>query len=206
MLTIVLTGGLGAGKTTAADYFNERGATCITLDDIARRLLVPGSHELDSVIDAFGEGVLTEGGALDREALARAAFTSPAASARLNAIVHPAVAREVGPALRELDMLPMKPTVVVLEVPLLPEAPVFRELADQVLAIQAPVEVRVARSVARGMSEDDARSRIACQATDEERAELADDLIDNDGDLDSFLVSLERYWDERVIARGPVDR
>ncbi len=203
MLILVLTGGLGSGKSTAAAYLRSRGATVISLDDVARDVLRPGSAVLDAVRDEFGPGVLDAGGRLDRSALASLAFSSPERARRLDEIVHPALAREVGPALRELDMLPMRPEVVVLEVPLIVEAPVFRELADQVLAIEAPVELRVQRAVARGMSESDARARIACQATDAQRAELADDVIVNDGPLPDFYAKLERYYDERVALGDP---
>jgi len=198
MLTIVLTGGLGAGKSTAASFFRDHGATVLNLDDIAHAVLTPGSGALASIVSEFGEGVLAVDGSLDRQALAGVAFASPEAAATLNAIVHPAVAREVGPALRELDMLPMKPQVVVLEVPLLAEAPVFRELADQVLAIEAPAEVRIERVVSRGMDRGDAAARLRCQATDAMRAELADDVIVNAGTVEEFVALLESYWDSSV--------
>ncbi len=204
MFILVITGGLGAGKSTAAEYFRSRGATIVDLDDVASRTLSKGSAVLDRVAQEFGaDEVLLADGSLDRAALARAAFASPESSARLNAIVHPAVAGEVGPALRELDMLPMRPEVVVLEVPLLAEAPVYRELADRVLAIVAPVSVRVARAEARGMSEADARRRVRCQATDAERAALADEVIVNDGDQDAFLAALAEFWERDVAPGGP---
>ncbi len=198
MHTIVVTGGLGAGKSTAAEYFRDRGAVVICLDSVAHSLMAPGSDLLGRVVEAFGADVLFADGSLDRSALARKAFAGPDAAERLNAIVHPAVAAEVGPALQDLRLLPEPPQVVVIEVPLLAEAPVFAELADQVLAIEAPEEARVARAAARGMSADEARARIDAQASDAQRAELADAVVRNDGSADQFQAALERFWTERV--------
>lgn len=199
MYVLVLTGGMGAGKTTAAEYFRGRGAAVVYLDDIARGALAPGSAALTSVVEAFGPAVLAADGSLDRGALARVAFADADSAARLNAIVHPEVAREVGPALDQLRLLPSQPEVVVLEVPLLVEAPVYRELADHVLAISAPEELRVARAAAgHGVGVDEVRRRIRVQAADEERAALADTVIANDGTVDEFLVRLAAFWDAEV--------
>jgi len=200
MFVLVITGGLGAGKSTAAEFFRSRGATVIDLDDVAARVLEKGSPVLQRVAAEFGDDILLADGSLDRAALARVAFATPADAKRLNAIVHPAVAREVGPPLRELEMLPMRPEVVVLEVPLLAEAPVYRELADAVLAIVAPMEVRIARAVASGLDRADAVRRVSAQATDAERAALADVVIVNDADETHYHQALGRYWDEYVAA------
>ncbi|MDZ4170433.1 MAG: dephospho-CoA kinase [Coriobacteriia bacterium] len=205
MNVIALTGGIGSGKSTAAEYFSSRGAVVVSLDEVARNTLTPGSAALAAVVAAFGEGVLSADGTLDRDALARRSFSSRQAAERLNAIVHPAVAREVGPALRELDMLPMRPEVVVIEVPLIVEAPVFAELADLVVAIEAPEEMRIARVVSRGMKEPDARARLACQATDAQRAELADDVIVNATTIRDFLSELERYWNTRAVPIASIE-
>lgn len=202
MFVIVVTGGLGAGKSTACEYFRSRGATVVGLDEVAARVLAKGSPTLGMVAKHFGDDVLYADGSLDRAALAREAFSSVEATAALNDIVHPAVAREVGPALAEIRMMPHQPDVVVLEVPLLAEAPVFAELADEVVAIVAPEHLRVERAVARGMSDVDARRRIRVQATDAERAEMADVVIANDRDEDAFLERLAQYWEERVAKHG----
>jgi len=204
MHVIVLTGGLGAGKSTAAEHFRERGAAVICLDTVAKQLLAPGSELLGRVAEEFGEQIVSADGTLDRRALASRAFASPEAAARLNAIVHPAVAAEVGPALQDLRLLPHPPEVVVLEVPLLAEAPVFAELADEVVAIEAPFEMRVHRAAMRGLGADEARARIAAQASDAERALLSDVVIQNDGSAEDLRLALERYWSERVA--GPDSR
>lgn len=197
MLVLVITGGLGAGKSTASEYFRGKGATVIDLDDVAAHVLTRGSAVLERVAEEFGDVLLADG-SLDRPALARAAFASPERTARLNAIVHPAVAREVGPALQELRLLPSQPEVVVLEVPLLAEAPVFREIADVVLAVVAPESLRLGRAVESGMAQDDARRRMRAQATDAQRAALADAVIINDSTPEQFSSALDAFWNEWI--------
>lgn len=199
MYVVALTGGIGAGKSTAADVFRGRGAVVLPLDDIAKRQLEPGTPVFRTVVSEFGSDILDEDGRIVLSALARKAFSSPGLSARLNALVHPAVLREVGPRLRDMGQLPDPPRVVVLEVPLLVEAPVFAELADRVLAVSAPEEERVSRAVAGGMSEAEVRARMACQATDAQREAIADDVIHNDGTIEKFRAALERYWDEVLL-------
>ena len=202
MYVIALTGGIGAGKSTAAEVFRARGAVVLSLDEIAKRHLTPGMPVHDEVVREFGSGILGEGDRIDERKLAAVAFSSPENAERLNHIVHPAILREVGPGLRDMGLLLNPPRVVVLDVPLLFEAPVFGELAERVLAISAAPEARVARAVAAGMDEADVRARITCQATDAERESIADDVIFNDGTLEEFQSALERYWDE-VVADAP---
>jgi dephospho-CoA kinase len=199
MRIVVITGGIGAGKSTAAEFLREKGAVVIDTDNVAAQVLAKGSAELDRVAETFGrDEVLYADGNLDRAALARAAFGSAEKTAQLNGIVHPAVAREIGPALHNLRLLPDPPGVVVIEVPLLAEAPVFAEMADLVVAVVAPEHTRIARTIACGRDEADARRRAARQASDAERAALADVVIVNDGDKKRFLDQLERLWDERL--------
>ena len=198
MYVLAVTGGLGAGKSTAGEFFRSCGAVVLSLDDVARRQLMPGTPVFDAVVEEFGEGVLAEDGSIDTAALAREAFSTPERAHRLNAIVHPAVLREIGPGLTDMGLLLNPPRFVVLDVPLLVEAPAFAELADEVLAISAPEEERVQRVVSRGMDEEDARARIRSQATDEQREAIADRVILNDGTLEEFRSELARYWDEVV--------
>lgn len=200
MFILVVTGGLGAGKSTATEYFASRGAVVFDLDTIAHRLLVPGTATHALVVKEFGEGVLGPDGGIDRAKLAEVAFADAESARRLNRITHQAVFREIGPGLTEMGLLPYPPAVVVLEVPMLVEAPEFMEFADLTVAVIAPVEKRVERAVAAGMSEPDARARIACQAKDEERIRIADHVIVNASDMRTFTAELERFWDE-VIGR-----
>jgi dephospho-CoA kinase len=194
MRVVVVTGGIGAGKSTASKFLQQKGAAVVDADRVAAGVLEKGSPVLERVAAAFGSGILLPDGSLDRPGLARLAFESGETVARLNAIVHPAVAREIGPAIANLRLMPNPPEVVVLEVPLLVEAPVFGELGDLVIAIAAPEELRVTRSVAWGREEGDVRRRLAVQATDAQRAALADVVILNDADKKHFLRELERVW------------
>jgi dephospho-CoA kinase len=198
MRVVVVTGGLGAGKSTASEFLRKKGAVVIDADRVAEALLEKGSPVLASVAEEFGPAVLAPDGSLDRRALANAAFSSLKRTRALNAIVHPAIAREVGPAVANMRLLPDPPSVVVLEVPLLVEAPVFAEIADVVLAIAAPPELRVERAVAWGRPEDDVRRRLAVQASDSRREPLADVVIENAGTKEEFLGELERFWEERL--------
>jgi dephospho-CoA kinase len=199
----IITGGLGAGKSTATRFFVERGAVVHSLDEIAHDVLTAGSQVLERVAEEFGPGVLAQDGSLDRAALAELAFACHDTAERLNAIVHPEVVAETRRRLARSTEGERPPSAIILEVPLLAEAPELCDLADEILAINAPEEVRVERAVARGMDRADALHRIACQADDEERAALATKVIDNDADEESFLAAMERYADELLGVPAP---
>jgi dephospho-CoA kinase len=201
MLVIAVTGGLGSGKSTAAEYFRSRGAIVLSLDDIAHQAIAPGMPAYDRIVEAFGDDVVGADGAIDRPALAARAFDSDEDAALLNRLVHPSVLREVVEGITNLRLMERPPAVVVLEIPLLAEAPVFADVVDMVLALHAPESVRIERAVAAGMSEPDVRRRISHQASDAQRAAFADRVISNDAQLDEFLGKLEQYWDE-VALRG----
>lgn len=202
MHVIALTGGLGAGKSTASAFFRERGAVVVDLDEVAAHLLQPGSPLLERVAKVFGPQVICADGTLDRAALAEEAFSSHERVAQLNAIVHPAVAAEVGPAVAECRLMPDPPEVIVFEVPLIVEAPIFAELADEIVAISAPVDMRVHRSMKHGRAREDAQRRIALQATDEQRKAIADYVIVNDGTREDFEQKLDDYWNKHLMAGG----
>ena len=203
MQVIVVTGGLGSGKSTAAEFFRSQGAWTLDLDDVAAKLLVSDDALLGRVADEFGrDDILLADGRLDRAALARRAFASAEATKRLNAIVHPAVAREIGVSLDQMRLLPEPPLALALEVPLLAEAPVFAEIADVALAIVAPENERIARAVRRGMPEDEARRRVSRQASDAERTALADAVIVNDSSMGDFTDALAFFWRTYISPSG----
>jgi dephospho-CoA kinase len=203
MQVIVVTGGLGSGKSTAAEFFRSRGAVTLDLDEVAANLLAPESALLGRVSSQFGgDDVLLADGRLDRPALARAAFASPESARKLNGLVHPAVAREVAVALEQLRLMPEPPMAVVLEVPLLAEAPVLAEVADVVLAVVAPEGLRVGRAGERGFTQDEARRRIGLQASDAQRAELADVVIINDRSVEEYRSALADFWEAHVALGG----
>ncbi|HLU54993.1 MAG TPA: dephospho-CoA kinase [Pseudonocardia sp.] len=194
MLRVGLTGGIGAGKSTVARRLVERGAVLVDSDVLAREVVAPGSPGLAEVVAAFGEGVLDASGALDRPALAAVVFGDPAARERLNAIVHPRV-RERSDAL--IAAAP-EDAVVVQDIPLLVEngmAPRF----PLVVVVHADAEERVRRLVRRGLREEDARARIAAQATDEERRAAADVWLDNSGDERDLHAAVDELWERRLV-------
>jgi len=202
MYVLAVTGGLGSGKTTAARLLGDLGATVIDLDDLAKRLTGPGGPLADEVKAAFGPEVLDADGAVDHRALATVAFSSPESARKLNAIVHPGVYAAVAGALDALLAVPEPPEVVVLDIPLLAEAPEFFDLVDGVLVVSADEDTRIARVVAKGMSEEDAHARIACQVTDAERRDIADYVVENDSTIPRFESDLVYFWDSELANRG----
>ena len=195
MLRIGLTGGIGSGKSTVSALLAERGARIVDADVLAREAVAAGSPGLAAVVDAFGDGVLSADGSLDRPALAAVVFGDPVARATLDGIVHPLVrARAV-----ELITAMPEDAVVVEDIPLLVET--WQGAAfDLVLVVEADPEVRVARLVQRGLAEDDARARIAAQATDEQRRAVADVVLDNSGTPEHLAEQVDQFWAEHVSA------
>ena len=193
MLRIGLTGGIGSGKSTVARLLAVRGAHVVDADVLAREVLAPGTPGLAAVAEAFGDGVLTRDGALDRPALAAVAFGDPSARARLDGIVHPLVRA------RAAELIAGMPddAVVVQDIPLLVETGQAGSF-DVVLVVEADPGTRVARLVERGLTEGDARARIAAQATDGQRRAVADVVLDNSGTPEQLAAQVDRFWTERV--------
>ena len=193
MLRIGLTGGIGSGKSTVAALLAERGARVVDADRIAREVVEPGTPGLAAVATEFGDGVLTGEGALDRPALAALVFNDPDARARLDALVHPLVRA------RGAELVASAPpgAVVVQDVPLLVETG-QADAYDLVLVVETDPDTRVARLVERGLTADDARARIASQATDEQRRAVADVVLRNDGDRAALSAQVDRFWADRV--------
>ncbi|HEY5187265.1 MAG TPA: dephospho-CoA kinase [Actinomycetes bacterium] len=192
MLTIGLTGGIGAGKSEVARLLMTYGAVLIDADRIAREVVEPGTSGLAEVVAQFGSEVLTADGALDRAAMARLVFGDERARRRLEAVVHPLVAQ------RTQDLLASVPpdAVVVHDVPLLVEKG-YAARYDMVVVVEAPEDVRVDRLVEhRGFSAEDAGARIAAQATPAERAAVADVVIDNAGTFADLEVQVAELWVE----------
>ena len=193
VLRIGLTGGIGSGKSTVAGLLAARGARIVDADRIAREVVEPGTPGLEAVAAAFGPGVLTPDGALDRPALAAVVFADAEARRRLDGIVHPLVRARAA----ELVAAAPPDAVVVQDVPLLVETGQAGSY-DLVLVVQADLDTRVRRLVGRGVSEEDARARIAAQATDEQRRAVADVVLDNSGTVEELEGQVERFWAERV--------
>ena len=201
MYVLAVTGGIGSGKTTAARLFGEWGAVVLDLDDVAKRMIAPDGPLAGSVTAEFGTGILGADGAVDPAALAEAAFASPQAAKRLNAIMHPGVLAAVAGALDMLAAQGRPPAVVAIDIPLLAEAPEFFDIVDGVLVISADEDSRIERLAARGMSEEEAHARMECQVDDSERRAIADWVIENDGALSEFTEDLAAFWSQEVVPR-----
>jgi dephospho-CoA kinase len=201
MYVLGITGGIGSGKTTAARLFGELGATVIELDDLAKKLISAGGPLASEVIAAFGLEVAAADGGVDHKALAVRAFATPEAAHKLDRIVHPGVYAAAAGALDMLAEMPEPPAVIVIDVPLLAEAPEFFDLLDGVLVVSADEDRRIARVMKRGMSEDDVRARIALQASDAERRDIADWTVENDAGKTEFEALLVDWWDLEMADR-----
>jgi dephospho-CoA kinase len=197
MLMVGLTGGIGAGKSAVAARLAELGALVVDSDLLAREVVAPGTEGLAEVVAAFGDGVLTPAGALDRPALAALVFEDEAARARLEGIIHPRVRA------RMASIVSAAPpdAIVVNDVPLLVEAGLSAHY-DLVVVVLASESVRLARLTdSRRMSEDEARARMAAQASDDQRRAVADVVIENNGTLDELRAAVDEVWRERLIVR-----
>jgi dephospho-CoA kinase len=194
MLRVGLTGGIGAGKSEVSRLLVECGAVLIDADRIAREVVEPGTPGLTAVVDAFGEDVLAEDGSLDRPKLGSIVFADAEKLAVLNSIVHPLV----GARSRELEEAASADSVVVHDVPLLAENGLAR-LYDLVIVVDVGPETQLDRLVRlRGMTEEDARARMAAQATREKRLEIADIVIDNDVPLEALERRVRDVWADLV--------
>ncbi|MES9542497.1 dephospho-CoA kinase [Actinomadura sp. NPDC000600] len=191
MLKVGLTGGIGSGKSEVSKRLREHGAVVIDADMIAREVVEPGTPGLAAVVAEFGEDVLLPSGALDREKVGRVVFADPDRLAALNAIVHPLV----GERMQELMDAAPADAVVVYDVPLLAENG-LAGMYDEVVVVDAPEEVQLDRLVARrGMTEEDARARMANQASREERRAVATRVIDNSGSLADLKTQVDALWE-----------
>lgn len=196
MFTLFLIGNIASGKSFAARELERRGARRIDLDELAKGLYVPGSLLVTEIAETFGHDVLDADGAVRRAVLASRAFASPEETARLDALVRPALMEQLGHRLLPANCcsvtVPAHPLTVV-EV----SAPRgFEEafgLADGVVAITAPLDVRRERAIARGMRADDFDRRAEVQPSENEIAAMADAVIDNTAADDSLMRELDAY-------------
>ena len=194
MLTVGLTGGIGSGKSAVSRLLVECGAVLIDADRIAREVVAPGTPGLEAVVEAFGKEVLAADGSLDRPKLGSIVFADSDRLAVLNAIVHPLV----GARSHALETAAPADAVVVHDVPLLAEnalAPRY----DLVIVVDAAPETQLDRLVRlRGMTEADARARMAAQVSREQRLDIADVVIDNNGSVAQLRQRVRDVWDDLV--------
>ena len=189
MRVIGLTGGIGCGKSLAAQYFAELGALVIDADQLARAAIERGSDGFDEVVALFGDSILKDGN-IDRRVLGELIFKDPISKTKLENIIHPFVRREFEKAVASLK----GDQVLVYEIPLLVETGAHARF-DVVITVESEMENRIARLRGRGMHISEIEGRVAAQATREQRIEVADFLIENDGSEDELLRQVENIWD-----------
>lgn len=201
-MNVGLTGGIGSGKSEVTRLLAAEGAVVVDSDVLAREAVAPGTPGLAAVVAEFGTGVLAPDGSLDRPALGRLVFADPARRAALEAVVHPYVRR------RSAEIAHAAPpgAVVVHDVPLLVEKDLQR-LYDLVVVVDVDEDTQVRRLVGRrGMSEADARARVAAQASRDRRLAAADLVVANDGDLAGLRDRVAGLWAELVRRAGEGNR
>jgi dephospho-CoA kinase len=195
VLRIGLSGGIGAGKSTVSSTFSDLGGIVVDGDVISREVVEPGTDGLAKLVDAFGEQILSDDGSLNRPALAAIAFSDDEKRQTLNGIVHPLVAERRS----ELIAAAAHDAVIVEDIPLLVEsgmAPMF----PLVVIVNADEDLRVKRLIEhRGFSEQDARARIAAQATEEQRRAVADVWLDNSGSPGELVEQARALWHQRIL-------
>ena len=190
MLVVALTGGIGAGKSLVAQYFSELGATVVDADQLARVAIERGSAGFDEVLLRFGESILRDGD-IDRKALAEIVFSDSTARSDLEAIIHPLVRELFSEVVADLA----GDEILIYEIPLLVESSAASNF-DQVITVEADIEVRKERLRKRGMFISEIERRMEAQATREQREALADQIIVNDGDEDALLRKVEKLWED----------
>ncbi len=188
MLKVAVTGGIGSGKSAVGAILEELGAVIVDADELARTVIERGNSGYDQVLAAFGDEILTSG-EIDRAKLAGLVFSDPELRKKLEGIIHPLV-RE---AAEEIMKSAPSGSVVVNEIPLLFETNGAKRF-DFVIAVQTPMELRIERLSQRGMKLYEIEKRIAVQASDQERASIADVIVVNDGSLDQLRSKVEELW------------
>ncbi len=197
-LRLGLTGGIGSGKSSVARLLASHGATVVDADGLAREVVEPGTPGLAAIADAFGPTVLTADGALDRQALAGVVFADRDARTQLESITLPLIAAT---AAERMDRVAAG-AVAVYDVPLLAEGR-MADLFDAVIVVETPLPLRLERLEGRGLARDEARARMANQASDEERRALADVLLLNNGTEPDLADGVDWVWKNRIARALP---
>ena len=189
MLVVGLTGGIGSGKSLAAQFFAELGALVIDADQLARDAIERGSEGFDELIATFGDSIL-HNGLVDRRALGELVFRDAQAKKKLEANIHPIVRKEFEEAVASLE----NDQILIYEIPLLFETKAM-ERFDYIVTVEADMQLRKERLLKKGLRNSEIESRIAAQASREERESIADQVFENDGSEDELLRSVENLWE-----------
>ncbi len=188
MLRVALTGGIGSGKSSAAEIFAALGAVVVDSDEIARKVLDRESVGFGEVVAVFGDQILAAG-EIDRKKLGQLVFSDPKERKKLEQITHPLIRKEFERIIKNVP----ENSIVINQIPLLAESK-YDYKFDYVIAISAPIEVRKNRLLERGMKSYEIEQRLAAQASDSDRAKIANEVIENSGDLSQLTTNVEKVW------------
>ena len=196
MIKVALTGGIGSGKSAAGDFFEDLGAVVVDADLLARDVIERGTDGFDELVATFGDEILTNG-ILDRSKLGQIVFADPNARKTLEEIIHPRVAE----AFEEIVQSSPTDSVIVYQIPILVETK-GQDRFDYIITVEATLENRTARLKNRGLKGYEIDARMKAQATDVERAAIADAVFKNDGDLDQLLRQVENIYEDVLLPRA----
>ena len=196
MLKVALTGGIGSGKSAAGDFFEDLGAVVVDADQLARDVIERGTEGFDELVVTFGDDILSNG-ILDRTKLGQIVFSDAQARKKLEEIIHP----RVQAAFNEIVETSPQGAVIVYQIPILVET-AGKDRFDYVITVEATLENRIARLKERGMKGYEIEARMKIQATDAERAEIADAVFNNDGDSDQLLRQVENVYEDVLLPRA----
>ena len=197
MLIVGLTGGIGAGKSTVAQLLASHGAAAVDVDALGREIIAPGGSAVEPILERFGERLREPDGGIDRPALAAIVFNDPSELAALNEISHPAINDLLDERIETIAAMGAA-DVVVLDMAVLVESTLGRDTRfpyEVVVTVEAPPDVRLQRLTGRGMATDDAKARLASQATDDQRREASNFVIGNGGGTDDLAIAAGQLWD-----------
>ena len=196
MIKVALTGGIGSGKSAAGDFFEDLGAVVVDADQLARDVIERGTDGFDELIATFGDEILTNG-ILDRSKLGQIVFADPDARKTLEAIIHPRVAE----AFDEIIEDSPEDSVIIYQIPILVETK-GEDRFDYIITVEATIENRIARLKNRGLKGYEIEARLKAQASDADRAAIADAVFKNDGDLDQLLRQVENIYEDILLPRA----
>ena len=196
MIKVALTGGIGSGKSAAGDFFEDLGAVVVDADQLSRDVIERGTDGFDELVATFGDEILTNG-ILDRSKLGQIVFADPKARKTLEEIIHPRVAE----AFEEIVEESPADAVIIYQIPILVETK-GQDRFDYIITVEATLENRTARLKNRGLKGYEIEARLKAQASDAERAAIADAVFNNDGDLDQLLRQVENIYEDVLLPRA----
>jgi dephospho-CoA kinase len=202
VLRIAVTGGIATGKSYVLDRFRERGIPCLDADQLAHGVTAAGTEATQAIAGRFGAAVLDPTGAVDRKRLGAIVFADPDARRDLEAIVHPAVYRAISAGVRAFELIG-EAKIVVVDIPLLYETG-HAEQFDKVIATVCPPDMQLARLKARGLTDAEARQRLAAQMPAVDKAARADYMIRTDGTFEETNAQVDRILN--LLAAGSGSR